>query len=112
MSCLLSRMRGLIVMAGLPRPSPFCCGREPETWMPGTTPGMTSSDTVVDSLSIRPSGVLLARHYGAEQVPALALEAHHLQLLERGEIGRAGLDPGARQIDADLEIQIGRLLHD
>src|SRR6202166_4050571 len=55
---------------------------------------------------------LLAGHHRSEQFPALALEAHHLQLLERGEIGRAGLDFGARQIDADLEVEVGGLLHD
>src|SRR4051794_27515547 len=55
---------------------------------------------------------LLAGHQRAEQLPALALEPHHLKLLERGEIGRTGLDPGARKVDADLEIQVRRLLHD
>ena len=30
----------------------------------------------------------LAAHHRAEQFPLLALEAHHLQLLDRGEIGR------------------------
>src|ERR1700722_16980693 len=65
-----------------------------------------------DVLTNNQNSALLARHHRPEQLPALALESHHLQLLERGEIGRAGLDMGARQIDADLEIQIGGLLHD
>src|ERR1700730_4803583 len=58
------------------------------------------------------SAILSARHHRPEQVPAFALELHHLKLLQRRKIGRAGLDLGARQIDADLEIQVGRLLHD
>src|ERR1700743_3413948 len=57
------------------------------------------------------SGILLARHQRTEQLPAPALETHHLQLLQRREVGRASLDLGARQIDADLEIEIGGLLH-
>src|SRR5260370_30285987 len=55
---------------------------------------------------------LFPRHHRSEQLPALAREAHHLQLLERREIGRAGLDPGSGQIHADLEVQVGRLPHD
>src|SRR5258708_28050648 len=51
-------------------------------------------------------------HHRSEQLPALAREAHHLQLLERREIGWAGLDPGSGQIHADLEVQVGRLPHD
>src|ERR1700681_2137592 len=58
------------------------------------------------------STVLFTRHQRSEQLPTLVLEPHHLQLLQRREVGRAGLDPGARQVDADLEIEIGRLLHD
>src|SRR6185312_6973860 len=54
---------------------------------------------------------LLAGHDRAEPLPGLALESLHLQLLDRREIGRAGLDLGARQIDADLEVQVRCLLH-
>src|SRR3984957_20140156 len=50
---------------------------------------------------------------GAEQVPLLALEPHHLQLLDRGEVGRPGVDLDARQQRVGLEIlQARRLLHD
>src|SRR5438552_11721342 len=62
-------------------------------------------------MPLLPLRALLARHDWSEPLPGFALEAHHLQLLERREIGRAGLDPRSRQIDADLEAQIGRLLH-
>src|ERR1700749_676640 len=54
---------------------------------------------------------LLARHQRAEPLPGLALETLHLQLLDRREIARAGLDLGAGQIDADLEVQVRDLLH-
>src|ERR1700756_1069070 len=64
-------------------------------------PGMTSIN----------STPLLARHQRTEELPALAFEALHLQLLERRKIGRAGLDLGARQIDANFEIEVGRLAH-
>jgi len=50
--------------------------------------------------------VLLAAHDRSEQFPALALELHHLKLFERGEIGRAGLDLGARQINADSKLRL------
>src|SRR5450631_1221571 len=33
----------------------------------------------------------------AEQIPLLALEAHHLKLLDRGEVGCCGVDLHARQ---------------
>src|SRR6266550_3617983 len=60
---------------------------------------------------VRPLRALLARHHRSEPLPGLTLKAHHLQLLERCEVGRAGLDPRSRQIDADLEAQIGGLFH-
>src|SRR5689334_7300076 len=69
-------------------------------------PGMTE---IINRRELRP---LLARHDRAEPVPGFALEALHLQLLDRGEVGRAGLDLRAGQIDADLEVEVRRLLHD
>src|ERR1700744_2656605 len=48
----------------------------------------------------------------AEQVPLLALEAHHLELADRREVGRRGVDLDARQQRVGLEIlQARRLLH-
>ena len=51
-------------------------------------------------------------HDGPEPLPAFALEPHHLQLFDGSEIVRICLDAGSRKIDADLEIEIGGLLHD
>src|SRR5882724_12804944 len=49
----------------------------------------------------------------AEQHPALALELHQLQLADRGEIGRRGVDLDTRQQDFGAEIlQACGLLHD
>src|SRR5689334_12848417 len=49
----------------------------------------------------------------AEADPALAVEAHHLQLLVEPVVGRCGVDrhAGQRQIGDDT-LQAGRLLHD
>src|SRR6516165_12742992 len=58
------------------------------------------------------SRALLARQHRTKALPGFALEAHHLQLLQRREVGRAGLDPRARQVDPDHEIEVGCLLHD
>src|SRR3954471_11568426 len=40
----------------------------------------------------------------AEQLPLLAGEFHHLDLLDRIEVGRRGLDADARDIGVDLEV--------
>src|SRR6516225_9902110 len=57
------------------------------------------------------SASLLPRHQRTEELPGLAFETLHLQLLERRKIRRAGLDLRARQIDADLEVEVGGLAH-
>src|SRR4051794_40700946 len=49
----------------------------------------------------------------AEQLPALAVELHHLQLLVDAIIVRSGVGKDARQRQIELDIlQAGRLLHD
>src|SRR3954469_23511214 len=48
----------------------------------------------------------------AEQLPVLAGKPHHLDLFDRIEIGRRGLDADARNIGVDLEIHVGNNLHD
>src|SRR6476660_5794343 len=49
----------------------------------------------------------------AEQVPFLALEPHHLKLLDRGEVGRCGADRHAGQQGVGRKaLQARRLLHD
>ena len=49
----------------------------------------------------------------AEQLPALALELHQLQLRDRRKVGRRGVDLDARQQAAKLEVlDARRLLHD
>src|SRR4051812_42106837 len=54
----------------------------------------------------------LAAHHSADRFPALAVEALHLHLLDRIEVGRAGADLDARQEHADVEIQVRCLAHD
>src|SRR5688572_28930631 len=49
----------------------------------------------------------------AEEDPALAVELRELLLLDRGVIGRAGVDLDARQQQRELDVlQTRRLLHD
>jgi hypothetical protein len=49
---------------------------------------------------------------GTEQLPALAGEAHHLHLLDRGVIVRAGVDRDARQQHGKLQITTVRTLRE
>src|SRR5262249_49016325 len=44
----------------------------------------------------------LAGHHRAEQFPALAVEAHHLHLLERRKVVRGGVDLDTRQQHAEF----------
>src|ERR1700712_5962877 len=48
----------------------------------------------------------------AEQLPFLAGKFHHLNLLDRIEIRRRGLDADSRDIGVDLEIHVRDYLHD
>src|SRR5262245_39663557 len=55
----------------------------------------------------------VAVHDLAEQLPGFALELLQLDLRDRSEVGRAGVDLDARQQAAEFEIlDAGRLLHD
>src|SRR2546430_7222557 len=97
--------------------------------------GMEASDAGYPSYCRKrkpPQGASLARVYGlvsadrrmrsaahvagddvAEQFPPLALEPLQLQLADRGEVGRRGIDGDAGQQDFGAEVlEVGRLLHD
>src|SRR4051794_6327126 len=65
---------------------------------------------IVSSLS---SPLPSAADHVAHQLPALAVELLELHLLDREEIGRAGIDLDARQQHRHFEVlEVGRLLHD
>src|SRR6185312_6921467 len=91
---------------GHPRPALLL-----KTWMPGTRPGMTSLggyDWCVSCLP-RSSRVLEDR---AEQLPALAVELHHLELLVHPIVGGRGVVEDARQRQVELNVlQVSGLLH-
>src|ERR1700676_4409721 len=60
----------------------------------------------------KPSAPDVAADHVAEQLPLLALELHQLKLVDRGEIGRRGIDHDAREQDFGAEVlEVGRLLH-
>src|SRR5581483_7519767 len=100
---------------GLTRPSTFSFQRVPKTWMPGTRPGMTSFvrggvAPYRQAVLARSTRVLEDR---AEQLPALAVELHHLQLLVDAIVLGRGVVDDARQREIELDVlQAGRLLHD
>ena len=58
------------------------------------------------------SAAHLAADHRPEALPACAVEFLHLQLLERVEAGRRGVDGDARQQHVEVDLQIGGLLHD
>src|SRR4051794_37246029 len=57
------------------------------------------------------SGSSRTAHDRPEPLPAFSLKSHHLELLDRGEIVRACLDTCARNVNSNLKIEVGCLLH-
>src|SRR5271165_6586147 len=92
----------------MPGPSPRRRGFGPAG---GTSPGMTTECEANGWGSLpRRAGILEDR---AEQLPAFAVEAHHLQLLVDAIVRWRGVDlhPGQSEV-ADDVLQRGCLLHD
>ena len=55
---------------------------------------------------------LLAVYDRTKRLESLTIEFHHLKLIDRRIVSGTGLDPDAREIDVDLQVQTAHLFHD